>query len=171
MIEVTIHDLMLPVPEGQETKSWRAYTTHDAVMAVWLREREGERILTMWVDVSDGKPLVLGLCQKPTPRPMTFDLMVRLLEGCSARLEKTAVTAFHDKIFHATMWVRAGGRIHEIDARPSDAFNLALRVQAPMFVESELFERMSLMPDKLTQDMQSYSEKTGKELRSLLSHT
>lgn len=170
MIEVTIHDLMLPLPEGQEGNSWRAHTTHDAVMAVWLREREGERILTMWVDVSDGKPLVLGLCQKPTPRPMTFDLMARLLEECGARLEKAAVTAFHDKIFHATMWVHAGGRIHEIDARPSDAFNLALRVQAPMFVDAELFERMSLMPDKLTQGMQSYSEKTGKELRSLLSH-
>lgn len=74
----------------------------------------------------------------------------------------------HD-IFHATMWVHAGRGIHEIDARPSDAFNLALRVQAPMFVDSELFERMSLTPDKLTQDMQGYSEKTGKELRSLLS--
>ena len=34
MIEVVIHDLMLPVPEGQAANSWRAYTTHDAVMAV-----------------------------------------------------------------------------------------------------------------------------------------
>ena len=169
MIEVAIHDLMLPVPEGREVKSWRESTTHDAVMAVWLREQEGERILKMWVDVSDGKPLVLGLCPKPTPRPMTFNLMARLLEGCGARLEKAAVTAFHDKIFHATMWVHAGGCIHEIDARPSDAFNLALRVQAPLFVASELFERMSLTPDELTQDMQGCTKRAGKELRSLLS--
>ena len=169
MIEVALHDLLLPVPEGQETKSWRECTTHDAVMAVLLQERGGERILTMWVDVSDGKPLVLGLCERRTPRPMTFDLMTRLMEACDVRLEKAAITAFHDNIFHATMWVDGGGRVHEIDARPSDAFNLALRVHAPMFVAAELFERMSLTPDKLTHDMQGYSERTGKELRSLLS--
>ena len=69
MIEVAIHDLVLPVPEGQEARSWREYTTHSAVMAVRLKEREGARILTMWVDVSDGKALVLGLCRKPKPRP------------------------------------------------------------------------------------------------------
>ena len=170
MIEVTIHDLVLPVPESQDAKSWREYTTHDAVMAVRLKEREGERILTLWVDVSDGKALVLGLCRKPTPRPMTFDLMARLAEEGDMRLEKTVVTAFHDEIFHATMWVHTGGRIHEFDARPSDAFNLALRVQAPMYVDAELFDRMSLAPEALTRQVRGYKEKTGKELRSLLSH-
>lgn len=169
MIEVVIQDLMLPVPEGQAANSWRAYTTHDAVMAVWLKEREGERILTLWVDANGGSSLALGLRRKPTPRPMTFDLMARLAEAGDVRLEKAAVTAFHDDIYRATMWVHGGGRIHEIDARPSDAFNLALRVQAPMFADTELFERMSLAPDKLAQDMQDYNEKNGKVLRSILS--
>lgn len=169
MIEVAVHDLLLPVAKGQETKSWREHTTHDAVMAVLLQERGGERILTMWVDVSDGKALLLGLCPRPTPRPMTFDLMARLVQACNVRLERAAVTAFHDDIFRATMWMHEGGRIHKIDARPSDAFSLALRVQAPMFVDTELFERMSLTPDKLERDLWGYTEKTGKELRSLLS--
>lgn len=169
MIEVTIRDLMLPVPKGQADKPWRAYTTHDAVMAVWLKEGEGERILTLWVDVNGGSALALGLRQKPTPRPMTFDLMARLVGAGDIRLERAAVTAFYDEIYRATMWVHMGGRLHEIDARPSDAFNLALRVQAPMFVDSELFDQMSLAPEALTQDVKSYSEKTGKELRSFLS--
>lgn len=169
MIEVVIQDLILPVPEGRDAKSWRAYTTYDAVMAVRLREREGERILTLWVSVSDGSSLVLGLCQMPTPRPMTFDLMARLAEAGDVRLEKAAVTGFHDDIYRAAMWVHSGGRVHEIDARPSDAFNLALRVQAPMFVDAELFERMSLTREALTRQVRGYKEKTGKELRSLLS--
>ena len=101
---------------------------------------------------------------------MTFDLMARLAEAGDLRLEKAVVTAFHDDMFHATMWVHAGGRIHKIDARPSDAFNLALRVQAPKFVEAELFGRMSQTPDKLAQDAQGYAEKTGKELSSLRGH-
>lgn len=169
MIEATIQDLMLPVPKGQADKPWRAYTTHDAVMAVWLKEGEGERILTLWVDVNGGNALALGLRQKPTPRPMTFDLMARLAEAGDIRLEKAAVTAFYDEIYRATMWVRMGGRLHEIDARPSDAFNLAMRVQAPMFVDPELFEEMIQAPEALAKEAQAYADKTGKELRSLLS--
>ena len=84
------------------------------------------------------------------------------------RLDKAAVTAFHDEICRATMWLHIEGRMHVIDARPSDALNLALRVQAPMFVDAEQLERMSLTPEALTRDVQDYSEKTGKELRSLL---
>lgn len=112
---------------------------------------------------------VSGLRQKPTPRPMTFDLMARLVKAGDARLERAAVTAFYDEIYRAAMWVRMGGNIHEVDARPSDAFNLALRVQASMSVDSELFEQMSLAPEALTKEVQGYAEKTGKKLRSLLS--
>ena len=169
MIEVTIKDLLLPVPKEQAEKPWRAYTTHDAVMAVWLKERQGERILTLWVGASDGSALALGLRQIPTLRPMTFDLMARLVGAGEMRLEKAGITAFHDDIYRATMWVHMGGGIHEIDARPSDAFNLALRVQASMFVDPELFERMSQAPEALTKEAQAYAEKTGKELRSLFS--
>ena len=169
MIEVTIRDLLLPVPKGQADKPWRAYTAQDAVMAVWLKEGEGERILTLWVDVNGGNALALGLRQKPTPRPMTFDLMARLAEAGDIRLEKAAVTAFYDEIYRATMWVRMGERLHETDARPSDAFNLALRIQAPMFVDLELFEETSQAPEALAKEAQAYAEKTGKELRSLLS--
>ena len=37
MIEVTVHDLVLPVPEGRETECLPAYTTHDVVMASGTR--------------------------------------------------------------------------------------------------------------------------------------
>jgi hypothetical protein len=42
---------------------------------------------------------------------------------------------------YATIWVRVGDRSHEVDARPSNAFNLALRVKAPIYVVPEVFEQ------------------------------
>ena len=62
---------------------------------------------------------------------MTFDLMARLVEASEERFEKAVVTAFGDEIFHATMWVHAGGRIHEFDAWPSDRSTLPCACRHP----------------------------------------
>ena len=63
-----------------------------------------------------------------------------------------AVTQLRDNIFYATIWVKVGDRVHEVDARPSDALNLALRVRSPIFVAPELFEqaRVSLLTQEGT---------------------
>jgi hypothetical protein len=59
-------------------------------------------------------------------------------------VDKTAATNLRDNTFYATIWVRVGDRSHEVDARPSNAFNLALRVKALIYVAPEVFERRQL---------------------------
>src|SRR5438093_10411931 len=53
-------------------------------------------------------------------------------------VEKAAVISLRDNTYYATMWVKVRGRFHEVDARPSNAVTLALRVKAPIFVKPEL---------------------------------
>jgi bifunctional DNase/RNase len=114
---------------------------------VLLKEQEGERILPIWVGIGEGSALALHLAEVATPRPMTYDFMAKLLEVGALPIEKVAVTRLHEEVFYATLWVRAGSRVHEIDARPSDAINLALRLRVPIFVDSEVFARRSLTPE------------------------
>jgi Domain of unknown function (DUF151) len=85
--------------------------------------------------------LTLQLSEISTPRPMTYDLTARLLEVAEARVEKVAVISLRDNAFYATVWVGVGNRLHEVDARPSDALSLALRLNAPIFVTPEVFEQ------------------------------
>ena len=43
--------------------------------------------------------------------------------------------------FYATVTVEGGGEPQEIDARPSDALNLAVRTGAPVYVAAEVIDR------------------------------
>jgi uncharacterized protein len=72
-------------------------------------------------------------------RPMTRDLIARLVEVSLSRVDKMAITKLHDRTFYATLWVRVGDGVHEVDARPSDASNLALRMRVPIFVDLAVF--------------------------------
>jgi bifunctional DNase/RNase len=145
---------------------------------VVLKEREGEHYLPIWVGRPEAIAIAQPLAEVVTPRPMTHDLIARLVEVSASRVEKMAVTKLHDKTFYATLWVRVGGCVHEVDARPSDALSLALRVQVPIFVAADLFEQQSQpleqMPSTLVQRSQELDPPGDTEIelrsfRSLLS--
>jgi hypothetical protein len=90
------------------------------------------------------------------------------LDAAKMTLEKVAVTSLRDNIYYATMWVKARKRMHEIDARPSDALTLALRVKAPIFVTPELMEQASellLTPDGISDRLEAIELKHAEERR------
>jgi RNA polymerase sigma factor (sigma-70 family) len=140
MVEVTVDDIIVRAPKGA-VATWTGPQDYnlDPVCVVLLKERAAERILPIWVGRFEGNALALQLRAISTPRPMTFDLMARLLEVAEARVEKVTVTSLHENTFYATVGVRVGERVHDVDARPSDALTLALRMNTPIFVAPELF--------------------------------
>ena len=138
--------------QGDEHKA-EAVGKGDAPLAfqrvVLLKEKSGERILPIWIGPHEGDMLKLQLAEKSSPRPITYDLMVRLLELAGVSVERVAVSRLHEEVFYATLWVRIGSKTHEVDARPSDALNLALRAKAPIFVAAEVMEAQAVQPDAL----------------------
>jgi RNA polymerase sigma factor (sigma-70 family) len=103
---------------------------------VVLKETDGERFLTIVVGVAEAEALALHLQGHSVPRPLSHDLMRTLVEASGLRLERAAVTAWEreKQLFYATLTLRRPrGRAVEVDARPSDAINLALRAGAPLF--------------------------------------
>jgi uncharacterized protein len=140
MVEVTVDDIIVRAPKG-EVATWTGPQDYklDPRCVVLLKERAAERILPIWVGRFEGNALALQLRAISTPRPMTHDLTARLLEVVEARVEKVTVTSLHENTFYATIGVRVGERVHDVDARPSDALTLALRMNAPIFVAPELF--------------------------------
>jgi RNA polymerase sigma factor (sigma-70 family) len=136
MVEVTVDDVVVrvlrDVPDG-ETR-----LANERVRVVLLKEKEGERVLPIWVGSPEGDALVLQLGGESMPRPMTPDLMARLVEATGARIERVVVSSLREKTFYASVSVRTGDGVMEVDARPSDALNLAVRVGAPIFVDPEV---------------------------------
>lgn len=143
MIEAVVHDVVARSPKGEEAK-WLAHG-HDYKLGdlrvIFLKERDGDRILPIWVGAIEGDWIALVLEKLEVARPMSLDLAAEFLRIGEMKLEKVAVTALRENTFIATMSIVAAGETREVDARPSDAITLALQMDAPIFVAPELLEQ------------------------------
>ena len=107
---------------------------------VILKEASGNAILPIWVGVSEANAIALEIEKVVTPRPMTHDLLKNIIEGFQAQVARIVVNDLKDNTFYAVITINLNGSEVLIDARPSDAIALALRVNAPIFVAEKVIE-------------------------------
>jgi hypothetical protein len=141
-----------PEAPGAEAQATRvAYAPEEMFKhrVVLLKEKDGERVLPIWVGPHEGDMLALQLAGQSAPRPLTYELTARLLEAAQARIERLTIARLHAEVFYATLLVRTQAGAQEVDARPSDGLNLALRSQAPIFVDAALLEQAGCAPETL----------------------
>ena len=107
---------------------------------VILRDQEGKRVLPIWVGIFEANAIALQIENIATPRPMTHDLLRNVIADLKADVEKIVVSDLQESTFYSMIHLRVGGEVVAVDARPSDAIALALRVRAPIFVEDQVIE-------------------------------
>jgi RNA polymerase sigma factor (sigma-70 family) len=135
---------------------------HDRLRVVLLREKGGNgRRLPIWVGAPEGDALALQLGGDSLPRPLTADLMARLLEAAGARIEHVTISSLREETFYAVVTITSGNAAQEIDARPSDALNLAARVGAPIFVDDEVMAQAGIAGGDLERELAEMCEKYG----------
>lgn len=109
-----------------------------------LKEKKGSRYLPIIIGISEVAAIKRNLSGIEPPRPMTHDLLANVLYELGARLEKVVIDKVESNTFFAKMVLKTKGRGRDktvaVDARPSDSIALAVRVEAPIFVEDEVFE-------------------------------
>ena len=138
VVEATVEDV---VTRARWDAAWELREQH----VVLLREKGGERLLPIWIGQPEVAALVMQRRGITTQRPMGHDLMAALLSALGGRLERVVIERLHDNTFFATLTVVSdGGDPREVDARPSDALNLALRCDAPIHVASEVIDAAGL---------------------------
>ena len=104
-----------------------------------LAERDGDRSLPIWIGPAEATALALVLESVETPRPFSYKLMAGLVEAAGSRITEVRITRLLDSIFYACVVVPGPGGPREVDARPSDAVNLAAASGAPIRLNSSLF--------------------------------
>ena len=110
---------------------------------VILRTKEGESLLPIFVGLFEANAIAQQLDGSLSPRPMTHDLLGNLIDALHARVDRVVITDLRDNTFFALIHLIRNGEKVELDARPSDAMALALRVKVPIFVEDTVIERSS----------------------------
>ncbi len=117
---------------------------------VILRERGGQRVLPIWVGIFEANAIALQIENVSMPRPMTHDLLRNVIRDLKADVQRVVVSELKEGTFYAVIHLIVGGELVAIDARPSDAIALALRVRAPIFAEDSVLDnakQLDISPD------------------------
>jgi bifunctional DNase/RNase len=109
---------------------------------VILRDKDGQKVLPIWVGIFEANAIALQIENIATPRPMTHDLLRNVIHDLNAEVQKIVVCDLQENTFYALIYLSLAGRGETvaIDARPSDAIALALRTRAPIFVEDTVID-------------------------------
>jgi bifunctional DNase/RNase len=124
-IEVKIRGLMMDPSSGTPI--------------IILKDISSETMLPIWVGAYEANAIALEIEKIAPQRPMTHDLLRNVILEMGASVERIVVTELRENTFFATIIMRdRAGESVMIDARPSDAIALALRVDCPIFVNEEV---------------------------------
>ncbi len=111
---------------------------------VILKDDVHNRWLPIVVGSTEAQAIALQLEKISPPRPLTHDLIKNLLEAISVNVSQIAVNDLRENTYYALISIKENGSSQDIDARPSDAIALALRMQAPIFVDESVMRRAAI---------------------------
>ncbi len=103
-----------------------------------LKEAAGDRLLPVWIGPWEAGAIALWLQGERPERPLTHDLLAAAITRLGARVERVTITRLiRDTFFARLDLALADGRV-ELDARPSDAIALAVRLEVPLFAAASV---------------------------------
>lgn len=105
---------------------------------VILREKDGERLLPIWIGQPEAESIVIEMSRLKRERPLTHDLCKTLITGLGGTLRRIQITRVENRTYYAELQIGRQEQVINIDARPSDSIAIALRFSAPMFAQESL---------------------------------
>ncbi|MFU8849108.1 MAG: bifunctional nuclease family protein [Opitutales bacterium] len=112
-----------------------------------------EKTFVIYVDTGIGEAIQRALSDEQSERPLTHDLMLTMLDGLGAEVERVIISEVEGGTFYArlilSMKNELGHKIVEIDARPSDSIILALAAGKPIYTSNEVFNTVDDMTEIL----------------------
>lgn len=127
MVELTIESIRVSLMNYQRV--------------VILKEKDAERYLPIWIGQAEAEAIAIKLQDVAVARPLTHDLLRSVIEQLGGTVTSVVVNDMTNDTFYAKVMLEAGGRSLEIDARPSDAIALAVRVGVPIYANETVLDR------------------------------
>jgi uncharacterized protein len=113
---------------------------------VVLKEKGGDRQIPIVIGLMEASSIKIKISGVDVPRPMTHDLLARVIESFDAKLDRVVIDKLVNNTFHAKLEIKGkDGGVKTIDARPSDSIALAVRFKSPIFVSEEVAQKSTLI--------------------------
>lgn len=119
---------------------------------VILKEKDGERLLPIWIGPGEASAIAMELAGVHFARPLTHDLFTAVVRGLGSALVRVLITKVVENTYYASLVFQRDGEFISIDSRPSDSIAIALRADAPIYADESLLEISSLDVEDATFD-------------------
>jgi uncharacterized protein len=107
---------------------------------VILQERDGQRVLPIWIGPGEASAIAMELAGVKFSRPLTHDLLKTVIVGLGGELRRVLITTVRDNTYFAELHIHRAEDVIQVDARPSDSIAVALRLKAPIFTRHDLLD-------------------------------
>ena len=115
---------------------------------VILKDMASNRYLPIWIGPYEADAITIHLQEVQVPRPLTHDLIVKVIEELEAKVDRVYVSDLNNDTFYARIVLKVKDKELSIDSRPSDAVALAVRVDCPIYVDEEVMDRAGVTPEE-----------------------
>jgi bifunctional DNase/RNase len=115
---------------------------HSKQNVVWLQSVEGSVMVPIEIGQIEYRSIRAELAGESMPRPLAYDLMCTVLAHFDAEVEQVQIVDLKDQIFYAELILFARGEQVRLDARPSDSIVLALKFDAPIYMDAKIIQQV-----------------------------
>jgi hypothetical protein len=115
---------------------------------VLLKELDTNRYLPIWIGPYEAEAINIELQRFEVGRPLTHDLLKNTIEALGGTVQYVVVSELREDTFYARIIIDMDGQEIDIDARPSDAMALAVRVRVPIYVAEEVMAEAGIVPER-----------------------
>ena len=115
---------------------------------VILKQKDTDRYLPIWIGPPEADAIAVRLQEVSVPRPLTHDLLHNSIKALGGKIERIVISSMENDTYFATIEVRQGDQLVEIDARPSDALAVAVRASVQIYAAPEVMEKCGVRLDK-----------------------
>lgn len=115
--------------------------TGSPILLLANQENESE-IFPIWIGVAEAEGIMISHSRYKPPRPLTYDLFKDVIEKLGGTIKAVKIVDKVEGVYIANIVLEQEGREIQIDSRPSDAVNLAIRFNAPIFLNEEIVEKV-----------------------------
>ena len=137
------------------------FLTQSQASGIILKEKEGNRTLPIVIGEYEAQSIALALEDLKPPRPITHDLTVNLLDSVGVSIESVIISELKENTYYAIIRLQKDLETMEIDARPSDAIALAVRLGTNIFVNETVMDQASYIPEDKESDDKNYLFKSA----------
>ena len=140
-----------------------ALDTRTGSSIVVLHDMDNRKALPIWIGSAEASAIIRRIENIEVSRPMTHDLIASIVEKTGGTIDRVEINDVEKETYYAIIYIKdKEGNEVEIDARPSDAIAVAIRVDAPIFVTANVLANGSVSCDA------AKDEEEAQEFRSFI---